>query len=147
MGETFENAPHLSVQLAPPLFSRIDPATGRPRKHRFGPWIFKLFGALKHLKGLRGTAFDPFGYTSERRMERALIGDYRRMIGELLPSLASGNYEKAVAIVRTAETIRGFGPVKTANVEKARAEQKKLMGEWERLCDEKPPRPHLQAAQ
>src|SRR5262245_23081180 len=66
----------LEFHLAPPLFARRDPVTGQPRKMSFGPWMLSVFRLLAKLKGLRGTAFDPFGYTVERRTERALIADY-----------------------------------------------------------------------
>src|SRR5690606_15302069 len=59
--------------LAPPLLARRDSATGQPRKTSFGPWMMSAFAVLAKLKGLRGTAFDIFGYTAERRMERGLI--------------------------------------------------------------------------
>ena len=36
--------------------------------------MMKAFGVLAKLKGLRGAPFDIFGYTAERKMERALIG-------------------------------------------------------------------------
>ena len=62
--------------LAPPLLARRDPATGEPRKMSFGPWILTVFRLLAKLKFLRGTAFDLFGYTKDRRTERRLIADY-----------------------------------------------------------------------
>ena len=66
------------VHLAPPLLARRDKATGEPRKMTFGPWIFPLFGLLAKFKFLRGTAFDPFGYSTERKTERALVPTTRR---------------------------------------------------------------------
>ena len=59
--------------LAPPLLARRDKTTGLPRKMSFGPWLMPLFRALANFKFLRGTAFDPFGYTVERRTERKLL--------------------------------------------------------------------------
>jgi indolepyruvate ferredoxin oxidoreductase len=61
--------------LAPPLLARRDPTTGLPRKMSFGPWLLPAFRLLARLKFLRGTAFDPFGRTQERRTERKLIED------------------------------------------------------------------------
>ncbi len=45
-------------------------------KTTFGPWMMNAFALLAKLKRLRGTAFDPFGRTEERRTERRLIGEY-----------------------------------------------------------------------
>ena len=55
-------------------------------KRPFGPWMRSAFGVLARLKGLRGSALDLFGRTEERRTERALIGEYRKTIEELLPN-------------------------------------------------------------
>ena len=50
--------------------------TGLPRKMSFGPWLLPAFRLLAKFKFLRGTAFDPFGRSAERRTERRLIEDY-----------------------------------------------------------------------
>ena len=145
--QAFEGAPKLSVQLAPPLFSRVDPASGRPRKHSFGPWIFTAFGLLAKLKVLRGTLFDPFGYSGERREERALIGEYRALIDEVLAGLNAANYDMALRIASSVDGIAGFGPVKAANLARARRERQELLAQWRREAGARPSRPHLEAAQ
>ena len=104
--------------LAPPLISRTDPATGRPKKISFGPWIFTAFKLLARMKGLRGTAFDVFGYSAERRDERADIASYAAEVERLLAEGTSANRSLALAIARLPMDVRGFGPVK----DKARAE-------------------------
>ncbi|KAB7648610.1 indolepyruvate ferredoxin oxidoreductase family protein [Polymorphobacter fuscus] len=118
------------VLLAPPLFSRTDPATGRPKKISFGPWIFTAFGVLAKLKGLRGTALDVFSYTEERRSERAAIAAYEAEVDQLLAGLTPDNRSLALAIARLPMDVRGFGPVK----DKARAEVEKrraaLWAKW-----------------
>ncbi|NIR60001.1 MAG: hypothetical protein GWO02_10985, partial [Gammaproteobacteria bacterium] len=70
----------LRFHLAPPLLARRDPATGVPRKRAFGAWVLPVFRLLARLKGLRGTGLDPFGWTAERRAERALIGEYEKTV-------------------------------------------------------------------
>jgi len=125
----------LSVKLAPPLLSGTDPATGRPRKRTFGPWIFPLFSMLARLKGLRGTRVDPFGWTAERRMERQLVTDYIALIERMLSSLAGHNYDTAVAIASLPEEVSGFGPVKEAKVAAARAKETELLASFERVAD------------
>jgi indolepyruvate ferredoxin oxidoreductase len=122
------------VLLAPPLISRLDPATGRPKKISFGPWIFSAFGVLSKLKTLRGTAFDPFGYSAERRDERADIVAYEAEVERLLAELTDGNRSLALAIARLPMDVRGFGPVK----DKARADVAKrraaLWAKWPGLA-------------
>ena len=77
LSEAFEGDFKITYHLAPPKIARIDPVTGRPRKMKFGPWTLRLFRVLARLKWLRGTRFDPFGGSEERRQERALIVNMR----------------------------------------------------------------------
>ncbi|MCW0182009.1 MAG: indolepyruvate ferredoxin oxidoreductase family protein, partial [Zavarzinia sp.] len=127
IAETFEGeALRLRFHLAPPLLARRDPATGRPRKMTFGPWIMPAFRLLARLKGLRGTWADPFGRTAERRMERRLITDYQARVGDLLPQLRDDSYGTIVAIAALPERVRGFGPVKEAAIAAATAEGERL---------------------
>ncbi len=118
------------VQLAPPLISRLDPATGRPKKISFGPWIFTAFGVLAKLKSLRGTAFDIFGYTGERRQERADITAYEAEIDTLLAGLTPDNIALASAIARLPMDARGFGPVKAQQREAVAVRRKALWAKW-----------------
>jgi len=122
----FEGDYKVNFHLAPPLLARPDPATGEPRKIRFGPWMLGAFGLLAKLKGLRGTPFDVFGRTAERRMERALIAEYEQTVESLLRSLSRDNHALAVEIASLPETIRGFGHVKAKSVEAARRKREEL---------------------
>jgi indolepyruvate ferredoxin oxidoreductase len=88
------------------------------------------FGLLAKLKGLRGTALDPFARTEERKTERALIGEYRACIEELLATLSANNLTQAVEIARIPEDIRGFGHVKARHLAAARAKWGALMAAW-----------------
>ncbi len=119
LAQTFDGSMKLHVHLAPPLLARTDPATGRPEKRTFGPWILPVFGFLAKLKGLRGTAFDPFGYSAERKMERRLITDFEADVALILDHLDAGNHALASELAALPQAMRGFGPVKKANVEKA----------------------------
>jgi indolepyruvate ferredoxin oxidoreductase len=118
------------VQLAPPLISRLDPATGRPRKISFGPWIFTAFKFLASLKRLRGTAFDIFGYSEERRHERADIAAYEAEIDRLLAGLNPDNIGLAIAIAKLPMDARGFGPVKAQQRAAVEVRRKALWAEW-----------------
>ena len=109
--------------LAPPLLARRNPETGEPKKMSFGPWMLKVFALLAKLKILRGTAFDPFGYTAERQMERGLISDYERLLHDILDHLTPNNHPVAVALAMIPEKIRGFGPVKQRHLAAAKAEE------------------------
>ena len=88
----------------------------------FGGWMLPAFKILRHLKVLRGTPLDPFGYTRERRQERALIQEYKALLLSALDRITSDNYASAMKLAGSANIIRGYGPVKEANVRRWRAE-------------------------
>lgn len=123
----FEGDYRLELHLAPPLLARRDKETGHPRKIILGPWMLRAMRLLAPLRRLRGTPFDPFGKTSERRQERALIADYLDMLEMLLPRLGQADYALAVALARLPEQIRGFGHVKEASIAAAALERDRLL--------------------
>jgi indolepyruvate ferredoxin oxidoreductase len=127
--QQFEGDYQLRFHLAPPLFAKKD-EQGRLQKKEYGPWMFKAFGLLAKLKFLRGGAFDVFGRTAERRMERKLIGDYEATVQLLLDGLDDGRLALAVEIASIPEHIRGFGHVKEAHVESAKAREAALLAQW-----------------
>ncbi len=122
-----KNGPYLlKFHLAPPLFSKRD-AAGHLVKQQYGPWMMKAFGLLAKLKRLRGTAFDVFGRTDERKAERALIVEYESTIAMMLAKLDASNLDAAVAVAKIPEEIRGYGHVKEANMAKAAALRESLI--------------------
>jgi len=125
LAEAFEGDVRLKFNLAPPLFAKKD-ANGHPIKSEYGAWVMPVFALLARLRVLRGTALDLFGRSAERRLERALIRDYRERIERLLPLLTPGNLAVAVAIAAVPEQIRGFGHVKLASIAQAEARWQEL---------------------
>jgi indolepyruvate ferredoxin oxidoreductase len=117
----------LEFHLAPPMLSRINPATGEPIKRAFGPWMLTAFTLLAKFKGLRGTRLDLFGYTQERRTERRLIVEYMAMLDQFAAELSPVNHATAVALASIPEKIRGFGHVKERHLKEAEAERATLM--------------------
>ncbi|MBT8101082.1 MAG: 2-oxoacid:acceptor oxidoreductase family protein, partial [Gammaproteobacteria bacterium] len=118
--DDFGDKARLTFHLAPPLLSRELDARGRPRKKTFGRWIVPVFRMLAALRGLRGTAFDIFGMTAERRMERALIEECEATIEILLKKLDDKKVESAAETIALYMDIRGYGPVKEAAAEEVR---------------------------
>jgi indolepyruvate ferredoxin oxidoreductase len=108
----FEGTSRLSVQLAPPLLTRVDPLSGRPRKITLGPWVFPIFKGLAACRGLREGPFDLFGRTAERRLERELRDAFLDRVSAQAESLTSENLPAAIALSNAALQVRGFGPVK-----------------------------------
>ena len=128
--QQFEGDYKLKFHLAPPLLSSRDPKTGHLRKMEFGPWMLPMFRLLARLKGLRNTAFDPFGYTAERKTERALIGQYESLIDEVLGGLTAANHALAIKLASIPDDIRGYGHVKDAHLEKAKRKEADLLAQW-----------------
>jgi indolepyruvate ferredoxin oxidoreductase len=126
LNEQFEGSFKLKVHLAPPLIARRDPTTGHLEKQTFGPWMLSAMKLLAKGKGLRGTALDVFGYTAERRAERALLEGYENRIDVLLPKLTAANLAIAAAYASVPDLVRGFGHIKEANIKKAEAKYAEL---------------------
>ncbi|OJX34037.1 MAG: indolepyruvate ferredoxin oxidoreductase [Burkholderiales bacterium 68-12] len=125
----FEGDYKIVHHLAPPLTARKN-ERGELVKKAYGPWVRSAFGWLARMKGLRGTALDVFGKTGERRMERALIQEYRACIDELLAGLAPERLALAVQIASIPEEIRGYGHVKERHLQAARTRWQELMAAW-----------------
>ncbi|WP_206934348.1 indolepyruvate ferredoxin oxidoreductase family protein [Roseococcus thiosulfatophilus] len=117
LSRRFTGTTRVNMHLAPPLLSKGE----RPAKREFGPWMLRAMGLLRHGKALRGTLLDPFGRSAERRMERALIAEYRAGIERALAQLTPAHHARACDWAEAAAGIKGFGPIKAANVEKVRA--------------------------
>ena len=129
LGKRFKGG-RLTFHLAPPILAKVDPVTGVPRKMTFGPWMMPAFRLLAAAKFLRGTAFDPFGRSHERRTERALIGDYRAMLDELLKTLSAENMALATEIASIPEQIRGYGHVKERHLKLAKGRESELLAAY-----------------
>ena len=126
----FEGDYKLKFHLAPPIFSSRDPKTGHLIKQEFGAWMLPAFRMLAKLKGLRGTRFDIFGYTQERKTERALIGQYEALVAELLKGLTPANHALAVKLAAIPDDIKGYGHVKDAHLVKAKQKEAELLHQW-----------------
>ena len=129
--DQFEGDFKVAHHLAPPLLSGKLDAEGRPKKRVFGGWVRGPMKVLARMKRLRGTMFDPFGYTVERRMERALITEFETVIERLLRRLTRENLSEAARIAAMVMEIRGFGPVKEAAAEKVRQDMAAALEAYE----------------
>jgi len=125
----FEGDFKLNYHLAPPIMAKKNDK-GELVKQSFGPWMLTGFKLLARLKGLRGTALDIFGKTEERRTERALVGEYKGSVEEVLASLNAANHATGVEIARIPEQIKGYGHVKERNLKAARLQWQGLMAQW-----------------
>ena len=131
LGEKFEGDVRLKFHLAAPLLARRDKATGHLQKRQYGGWIIHAFRLLARLKFLRGTAFDPFGYTAERKAERQLIDDYLTAINQHIAVLKAEQIPLLVRLARLPETIRGYGHIKEQSINKAVTEKARLEADLE----------------
>ncbi|WP_444634206.1 indolepyruvate ferredoxin oxidoreductase family protein [Cupriavidus oxalaticus] len=132
----FEGEPgrdyQLNFWLAPPTLGNAGKtdSKGHPVKRRFGPRTLTAFRLLARLKGLRGTAFDVFGKTAERRAERALVADYLAMVDEFAASLGADKLDTALALAALPDDIRGYGHVKEAGMQAAAERREALLAQY-----------------
>jgi indolepyruvate ferredoxin oxidoreductase len=131
LGEKFEGDVRLKFHLAPPIFARRDKETGHLQKKEYGGGMIHAFRLLARLKFLRGTAFDPFGYTAERKAERKLIDDYLTMIDQRIATLKHEQIPVLAKLARLPEAIRGYGHIKEQSINKSLAEKARLESKLE----------------
>jgi indolepyruvate ferredoxin oxidoreductase len=124
--DQFEGDFKFSFNLAPPFLSRGVDALGRPGKRAFGSWMMTAFKILARMRGLRGTAFDIFGQTADRKLERDLIVGYEKDVATVLGLLSPLTLDTAVEILSLPDRIRGYGPVKEKAVQDAKARYAQL---------------------
>jgi indolepyruvate ferredoxin oxidoreductase len=129
LSDQFEARGKLQFHLAPPVLARRDKRTGEPRKMAFGRWMLPVFRLLAKGKRLRGTRWDVFGYTHERRLERQMIVDYERLLDEIAERLSPATHHTAVALASLPLEIRGFGHIKERNYKLAKGREAELLAE------------------
>ena len=127
---SFEGEYKLRYHLAPPLWVKPDKLTGAPVKRSYGPWMRPLLKLLARCKGLRGTPFDPFGRTEERRLERQLVSDYESTVEALLKGLRTDNLSLAVEVATIPASIRGYGHVKRRSIDAAQKRAGALLDQY-----------------
>ncbi|MEL6375334.1 MAG: indolepyruvate ferredoxin oxidoreductase family protein, partial [Pseudomonadota bacterium] len=142
--EAFEGDLKVSFHMAPPLLSRKNKATGEPRKMRLGPWLKPMLRVLSKGKRLRGTRWDVFGWTEERKLERRMITDYETLLDEMIAKLNPKTHGTLCALAGTPLSVKGFGPVKERHYVKAKAHEKTLL---EELRNPTPTAPMREAAE
>ncbi len=120
MRDQFDGDFKISFNLAPPLLASGKDALGRPSKRAFGSWMLPVFRMLAKMRGLRGTAFDIFGYSADRKLERDLIAGYEKDVAHVLTVLSPLTLDTAIEILSLPDRIRGYGPVKEKSVQDAK---------------------------
>ncbi|MCB1644191.1 MAG: indolepyruvate ferredoxin oxidoreductase family protein [Pseudomonadales bacterium] len=119
--EQFEGPVKLSFHLAPPLLAPRDKVSGKPRKLTFGSWLMPAFSMLRRLRFLRGTVLDPFGYTRDRQLDKQLITEYEMLMDFCLQHIDTRRIAGMREVMNIAEEIRGYGHIREANADRARA--------------------------
>ncbi|MEM8743818.1 MAG: indolepyruvate ferredoxin oxidoreductase family protein [Pseudomonadota bacterium] len=125
----------ITLHLAPPLFSQLDPVSGRPQKRRYGRWMMHVMRLLGRARTIRGTLLDPFRYAADRKLERALLQDYEALLVVFSKRLDPNNHALAVELATLPESIRGYGPVKEAAAVEANARRADLLAAFDAPVD------------
>jgi indolepyruvate ferredoxin oxidoreductase len=124
----FGDGAKVQLLLHPPLLR----AMGLKRKLRLGAWARPGLYGLRAARRLRGTPLDVFGYAEVRRVERALVGEYRELVDRALAHLRPQTAERVRAIADLPDVVRGYEDIKLAAVEELRRRSAQLLGELER---------------
>nr|WP_303682632.1 indolepyruvate ferredoxin oxidoreductase family protein [Brevundimonas naejangsanensis] len=117
LDQEFESRRSLKILLAPPVFARLDPRTGRPKKISVGGWILPFFGVLARCKGLREGPLDIFGRSRERYLERELRNHFLGRVEQVSNNLAPETLLESIAWAEAPLQVRGFGHVKAPAAE------------------------------
>ena len=126
LGKQFEGNFKISFNLAPPILHSGVDALGRPRKREFGAWMLPVFRTMAKFRFLRGTLFDPFSYSEDRKLECNLIKGYEQDVVTAVKLLSPKTLDIAVELLSLPDQIRGYGPVKEASIAKAKARYQQL---------------------
>jgi indolepyruvate ferredoxin oxidoreductase len=124
--DQFDGDFKISFNLAPPLLGGGTDALGRPNKRAFGAWMMPVFRLLAKMRVLRGTAFDIFGHSADRKLERDLIAGYEKDTATVLGVLSPLTLDTAIELLSLPDRIRGYGPVKEKSVQDAKARYAQL---------------------
>ncbi len=128
LAETFEDFREVRTVLSPPFLAKVDPTTGRPEKRSYGSWMRPMLGLLARLRFVRGTAFDPFGWSEERRAERLLRDGYHSDIDRIVGALErGGDVATLLALAEVPRDVRGYGPVRAAAMLRATERRAELL--------------------
>jgi indolepyruvate ferredoxin oxidoreductase len=122
LAAAFEGDFKVRYHLAPPLLPMGQDARGRPRKRAFGEWVRPAFRVLARMRRLRGHVLDPFSYSADRRLDRQLILWFDEVLAHVEQHFDRARPEDAMALLTSAQQIRGYGPVRHAAAEKVMAE-------------------------
>ncbi|MDB5593513.1 MAG: pyruvate ferredoxin/flavodoxin oxidoreductase [Hyphomicrobiales bacterium] len=128
VAEEFDGVTRLEFHFAPPLLSRSK-GGARPRKWTFGPWVQPLLRALAAMRRLRGTPFDLFGLTADRRAERASLTQYVALLDDVAENLDPRTHATSVALASLPEKIRGYGPVRANHLARVEPERQRLLAQ------------------
>ncbi|MCF6215268.1 MAG: indolepyruvate ferredoxin oxidoreductase family protein [Emcibacter sp.] len=129
INQQFDGDFKIHFHMAPPLLARKD-NKGHLRKMEFGGWMFNMLKIVAKMRGFRGSIFDIFGKSAERKMERKLIRDYEILLDNFAKTLSKENFLAAVALAEIPSEIRGFGHIKEKSVEISIKNTRRLLQEY-----------------
>ena len=103
----FENGFKLQFHLAPSWLPRSN-----QRKIAIGAWAVPAFRLLALLRFLRGSVFDIFRFSSERKLERVIRQRFEQKLQYVISNLTHGNIEVATEWAELYQTVKGYGHIK-----------------------------------
>jgi indolepyruvate ferredoxin oxidoreductase len=136
--KNFQGDYSLRFHLGAGPFARRDSADAEPRKTEVGGWILPVFHVLARLRFLRGTMFDPFARSSERRLALREIAQYEADIETLLADLDEKRHSLAIEIASLPEKLRGYGHIRERSAVAVAEKRAALWQRWQHHVEREP---------
>ncbi len=110
-GESYSN---LSFYLSPPLLSFIkDKKTLRPKKYRVPSYIaLPIFSTLSFLKFIRGTSFDLFRFSKDRKRDLLHKDMFINSLYKICDRPAGNRLHLVDQLIEKSRKVKGFGEVR-----------------------------------
>ncbi len=115
----FQGDYKVQYHFAPPFLPGAKDARGRPVKRSFGAWMTPVLKGMARMKRLRGTAFDPFGRTADRKLDRDLLAWFEEALDRIPAAYRVDTHDRVQQVLAAPMEIRGYGPVREKAAEEA----------------------------
>ncbi len=133
----FESFDKIYLHLSPPFLGLKDKFSSMPKKIKVTSKILFVFKILKNLKFVRGTIFDPFSFTLERKLEKNLVKNFFKTLDYLNSKINKHNYNEADRVIQCFSLVRGYGHIKLANFKRFERELKNRLETFKKNSNKK----------
>ena len=124
--QVFEGDYKINYHLAPPMLTKVD-GNGQPVKRRMPSSMKYALQLLAPFKFLRGSSFDLFGLSADRKLDRKILADFESDIETVIKNVSHHNFKTAIELLNLPEQIRGYGHVRRQHVDDLYQRRQRLL--------------------